>query len=190
MVDFVDVGISIIIAFGVGISIMLYQRKMNKKIDALIIKQNKIIGEDYQREINWKSHWGQKITTDLKSIKNFHEILHKWLVDYANDRSESKKETLLFSIERLESIMRFHTQNIQNITKIENYLKDPSLSTHLIGITNNYQNTFKIDAEWAWVDDGINQQIISLEEKNAKLEELIQRMQKETTNLLHDDSNV
>jgi uncharacterized protein Usg len=181
--DFVDIVISIVISVSVGIAILFYQIRLGKKVDNLIIKQNQIIADEFKREEMWKDVWGNRIISDLNSIKYFHQILHRWLVDYINNRSEVNRETLIFSVERLGNIINYNVQNLkENIPKIEKYLKDPLLSTQIIKQTDYYPNAFNVvNAKWAWEEEGINGQIHFVENMIKTLTDMTERMKNEIT---------
>lgn len=190
MMDITDILITIAITTVVGFAILLYQRKMGQKIDKLIIKQNQIIEDDFNRERAWKEEWGKRILEDLNSIKNFHQILERWLVDYMNNRSDVTKETLVFSAERLGNIIDFHIQRLkENIPKIEKYLKDPRLSTLIIKQADVYPTPFKVlNQEWIWNDDGLTGEIQSIEGTIKMLNDVSERMKTEI-NLIREDTN-
>ena len=51
-----DIIITIAISESVGLAIMYFQRKLETKVDKLIIKQNQIIEEQHKREEDWIEH--------------------------------------------------------------------------------------------------------------------------------------
>lgn len=181
MMDITDIVITIIITGAVGLAILFYQRRLGAKIDKLIIKQNQIIGDEYKRERDWKELWGNRIVEDLNSIKNFHQILGRWLVDYMNNRSDANRETLIYSAERLGNIIDYHVHNLrENIPKIEKYLKDPRLSTLIIKQTETYATVFKVlNQDWIWNDDGLRGEIYSIEGTTKMLNNVIELMKNE-----------
>lgn len=179
--EITDIVITIVISGGVGLTILFYQRKLGEKIDKLIIKQNQIIDEDHKREVDWKEVWGNRIIEDLSLIKHFHQILHGWLVDYINDRSEVNRKTLISSSERLGSIVDYHIQRlIENIPKIERYLKNPLLATLIIKQTDVYSTVFKVlNQNWIWNEEGMNGEIQSIEGYEKMLDGVIASMKNE-----------
>lgn len=179
--DFTDIVINVAIAGGVGVAILLYQRRLGRKVDKLIIRQNQIIDEGYKREGSWKETWGKKIIEDLKSIEYFHHILNGWLVDYINNRSSADKDILTISAERLGNIVDYHIPRLrENVPKIERYLNNPLLATLIIKQTDVYSTAFKVlNQDWIWEEEGLNGEIQSIEGYKKMLNDVIASMKKE-----------
>src|SRR5437879_475022 len=113
MMEPIDIIIIIAISGAVGITILLFQRRLERKVDQLVEDQHKIIEEEHKRQEEWKTTWSKRITDDLGLIKQYHLILRMWLVDYINNRSDVGRETLTYSAERLGDITEFHVQNLR-----------------------------------------------------------------------------
>lgn len=177
-----DIVVTIIISVSVGLTIMYFQRKLENKVDKLIIKQNQIIEEEHKREEDWIELWGNRIITDLTATQNYHEILERWLVDYMNNRSDTTRENLIFSSERLGITVDYFVQNIkENMSKIANFLKNPLLSTLIIKQCDHYPTSFKVlSSTWVWEEDGLSGQIQVIEDRIRMLVDVIEQMRKET----------
>lgn len=179
--DNTDILITIGISGGVGLIIMYFQRKLEGKVDKLIEKQHKIIEDEHKREEDWKETWGNRIIIDLNATKSYYEILRRWLIDYMNNRSNVSRENLIFSAERLGITVDYFVQNInEHLPKIENYLKDPLLSTQLKKQSIQFSTPFKIlSSDWIWEDGELNGQIFTLDSMIKMLNDGIERMKKE-----------
>lgn len=183
--------------FTVGLSILLNKKasKHQNHIQTQISKQSdnieeirkieknqqKITEENKNREQNWKLEWGSIIIEHLEVIKNYHEVLRDWLLEFTENRTEEQKKNIIFSAKRLGGICDYQIQNLKEaLSKISTLFTDPKLSYHLINQSKQFSGLFyHVGADYVWEKDGINDLLKSIEHMIELLSKGIQRVKNE-----------
>jgi hypothetical protein len=145
----------------------------------------------------WKSYKKKKTVTEL--------LYHPWQLFFVKNlvRIEKINTHERYFVQRNFNASKFFEREKKLYRQVLKTMKEKTANEFnpFVGLLMLLEEAYKPDitneiylhpnttkSYNAWTKDGISQQIISLEEKNRKLDELIQRMQKEIANLLQDGS--